>query len=53
MVHVMSTLSPTFTFASAAVSLTRLLYFQLPGPVNVIEGTAGSMAVIVAVIVRW
>src|SRR6476646_9650997 len=36
-VHVMSTLSPTFTFDSAAVSWTRLLYFQPFGPVNVID----------------
>jgi hypothetical protein len=51
-VQVMSTLSPTFTFASAALSCTRVLYFQLFGPVNVIDGSVGSIAVIVAVIVR-
>lgn len=51
-VHVMLTLSPTFTFASAALSCTRLLYFHPFGPLKVIEGTVGSMAEIVAVIER-
>jgi hypothetical protein len=50
-VHVMSTLSPTFTFARASLSSTRLLYDQPRGPVNVIEGVFGSIAVMVAVIV--
>src|SRR6478609_9708351 len=52
-VHVMSTLSPTFTLASAALSSTRVLYFQPFGPVKVIEGAFGSIAAMVAVIVRW
>src|SRR4051812_2451472 len=51
-VHVMSTLSPTFTLPRAALSSTFDEYFQPFGPVNVIEGSAGSIAVIVAVIVR-
>src|SRR4051812_20571792 len=52
-VHVMSTLSPTFTFASAALSSTRVLYFQLLGPVKVIDGTFMSIWVMVAVMTRW
>src|SRR3954468_18387907 len=51
-VQVMSTLSPTLTVASAFLSSTRELYCQLFGPVNVIDGTFGSIAVIVAVMVR-
>ena len=47
----MSTLSPTFTLARASVSCTLDEYFQPFGPVKVIDGTSGSMAVIVAVIV--
>ena len=47
----MSTLSPTFTLASASVSCTFDVYFQPFGPVKVIDGASGSMAVIVAVIV--
>ena len=49
----MSTLSPTLTFASAAVSSTRVVYFHPFGPVKVIEGTLGSIAAIIAVIFRW
>ena len=51
-VHVMSTRSPTFTFASASLSFTRVVYFQFCGPVKVIDGRFGSIAVIVAVMVR-
>ena len=47
----MSTLSPTFTLARAAVSCTLDMYFQPFGPVKVTDGASGSMAVIVAVIV--
>ena len=47
-VQVMSTLSPTFTLANACLSSTRLVYFQPFGPVNVIEGTAISIAAMVA-----
>ena len=36
----MSTRSPTFTFASASLSLTRVLYFQPCGPLKVIDGTS-------------
>ena len=52
-VQVMSTLSPTLTFASIFLSSTRELYFQSFGPAKEIEGTDMSIAVIVAVIVRW
>ena len=51
-VQVMSTLSPTFTFASAAVSFTFVWNLKFCGPVKVIDGSLGSIAVIVAVIVR-
>src|SRR3954447_26148143 len=52
-VQTMSTLSPTFTFDSASLSCTLELYFQLFGPLKVIDGTFMSIAVIVAVMVRW
>ena len=51
-VQTMSTLSPTFTLASAPLSCTLEVSYQPFGPVKVIDGRAGSMAVIVAVIVR-
>ena len=51
-VQVMSTLSPTFTVPSAALSSTRVEYFQPFGPANEIDGASMSIAVIVAVIVR-
>lgn len=51
-VQVMSTLSPTFTFSIAFLSATRELYFQPFGPLNVMDSTLGSRAVMVAVIVR-
>src|SRR6476620_5989624 len=50
-VQTMSTLSPTFTLARASVSCTLDVYFNPLGPVNVIDGTAVSIAEIVAVIV--
>src|SRR5436190_9988576 len=52
-VQVMSKRSPTLTFLSASLSSTRELYFHPFGPLNVIDGTFGSMWVIVAVMVRW
>ena len=51
-VQTMSTLSPTFALARACVSCTLDVYFQPFGPVKVIDGVFGSMAVIVAEIVR-
>ena len=53
MVQVMSRRSPTLTLLSAFLSSTRELYFQPFGPLKLIDGTFGSMAVIVAVMVRW
>src|SRR4030095_7089293 len=50
-VQTMSTLSPTFTLARASVFCHLDVYFQPFGPVKVIDGVFGSMAVIVAVIV--
>jgi hypothetical protein len=49
---VMSTLSPTLTAATAFLSSTRELYFQLFGPEKVIDGVFRSISVIVAVMVR-
>src|SRR4029079_3276271 len=51
-VQTMSTLSPTSTLERAFVSCTLDVYFQSFGPVKVIDGVAGSIAVIVAVIWR-
>ena len=52
-VHVMSTRSPTLTFARAALSSTRDEYVHFTfSPLNVIDGTLLSMATIAAVIVR-
>src|SRR4029078_11241433 len=51
-VQVISTLSPTLNFASAAVSLTFDSYCHPWAPVNVMDGAFGSIAAIVAVIVR-
>src|SRR5688572_24254248 len=51
-VQVRSTLSPTFTLASASLSSTLEVYFQPLGPVKVIDGVFMSMLVIVAVMVR-
>ena len=45
----MSTLSPTFTLASASVSWTLEVYFQPLGPVKVIDGVVVSIAEIVTV----
>src|SRR4029077_9270982 len=51
-VQVMSRRSPTLTFLSASLSSTRELYFHPFGPLNEIDGTFGSIWVIVAVMVR-
>src|SRR5688572_32146676 len=52
-VQVISRRSPTLTCFNAALSSTREVYFQLFGPDSVIDGIAGSMAVIVAETLRW
>ena len=51
LIQIRPTVRPSNRFA-AACSSTRELYFQLFGPVKVIDGTVGSISVIVAVMVR-